>query len=70
MFENYRYALVRKIPNSFQNCVTLEQPSKPIDLVKSQEQHAEYIQTLKKILGEQNVFEVSYTLFYLSYNLS
>ncbi|KAJ7538485.1 hypothetical protein O6H91_11G050100 [Diphasiastrum complanatum] len=47
-----RYAIVRRVPNTFSQCITMEKLSKGIDLRLARQQHSEYIRVLKELVDE------------------
>lgn len=51
-----RAALVRGVPDSFAECLTLEEKLSPIDVSKARLQHAAYVEALKGLVG--NVVEL------------
>jgi len=45
---SYVIAIVRRIPSSFSECISLEKPSVPIDVVLARIQHQNYVSSLEK----------------------
>eukprot|EP00897_Mesotaenium_endlicherianum_P001220 jgi/Mesen1/1125/ME000123S00300 len=51
-----RLAIVRRVPDSFEKCLTMTKPAIPIDVKKARRQHAAYVDVLKGLV--EQVIEV------------
>jgi hypothetical protein len=47
-----KVAVVRGVPDSFANALTMEKPASPVNLERAREQHAAYVQILRGLVQE------------------